>query len=248
MHFNLSEPNLYNLILQDKARCACLIESRVLLYREVKQAIEDRFTVRTEIDVNWLSENLIDDLAIHPFIIAVENLRLQTNTAHEEYEGIGFAIDRGKPLAFDRVWTIRSEDKPTPLRAIFDLVATDDLEYGQFSVNADFRESFVTIHVDRDTLRQFHKIRAEEGRTIPSVYMGAVMEVLSEMRQATEEELKDCKWAIAIQRSLQEKGLALQGDDLNSSLFLLAQKLLDNPFNLLIPEDPDRNEDDEDAE
>lgn len=124
--FELSEPNLFALIRENKARFALLIRSPQTHYRKLLQSAEP------EIKKSFPAGTLCGRVEFAPFLVCIEQLRMfQVDGWHSDFAGRVFDIDPGAVLAEDlpKDYWIDTADE-APLGSIFGHKTRPDLSDG----------------------------------------------------------------------------------------------------------------------
>ncbi len=240
LRYNLEEPLLKEFIQQGTASCACLVECRPALFRHVELATnEEPYEIKLEIEL----ESLVNQVEIHPFIIATKNLEINEKQVHEEYKGEVFKIQPWQPLAFDQIWKFEIDPQAAPLRSIFSFEPVDDgqMEYGQFEVSTDPSKDTIGIRLTQETFNDFRSVR-EKHDWRQSVFLSALIQVMVDMSSIDEEILAACHWARRVRETLNQLGI-----NQTNSLWLISQMLLDNPYQSMLSEQyADENEEEYD--
>ena len=232
--FDVGEPSIRQQIIAGTARCVAMLYCRETLHREMLNGSKGESTLEAVVE----SQLLVNDVEVNPAIIALDHINHPTHTAHREYGGDAVPIGRWQPLATDQTWRFQVNATQRPTKSIFNLAADDDLSHGLFDVEVDPGQRYLTIKANKQTLAQFKSIRENERLTVPSVYMNALCEALSQLKQTGLDSVESTGggWVDCIRNNLEEHSIRLGGPDQDGShtIFHAAQLLLDKPFSELI--------------
>ena len=245
VNFSVSEPSIRKQIDDGNARCVAMLYCRDTLHRETLRADKRQFALRKEVP----SRYLVNDVEIHPAVVAVNGINHPTKTAHPEYGGAAVAVDKFQPLATAQTWRFSVNADKRAAKGIFNLAVDDDIRPDMFDVEIDSAARYITIKADTDTLKQFMNIRRNELLTLPSVYMNALVEALSYIKVNNLEsggDVHSAGWVNCILSNLQDDSISV-GNAENAgshSLMYAAQMLLSKPFGDMIRFELDRIDDD----
>ena len=242
VNFSVSEPSIRKQIDDGNARCVAMLYCRDTLHRETLRADKRQFALRKEVP----SRYLVNDVEIHPAVVAVNGINHPTKTAHPEYGGAAVQVDKFQPLATAQTWRFSVNADKRAAKGIFNLAVDDDIRPDMFDVEIDSAARYITIKADTDTLKQFMNIRRNELLTLPSVYMNALVEALSHIKVNNLEsgggDVHSAGWVNCILSNL-SSNLRKNGDGISvgnadnagsHSLMYAAQMLLDKPFGDMI--------------
>ena len=119
-----------------------------------------------------------------------------------------------------------------PITSVIELVASDKTEPGQFAV--DTSEDRVQILMHPHDRSRFEAMRssAQQKSVVMFVYFPAIVEVLQQMQNVAKDGGDDSekRWYRAIEYRLNEMNQTVE----SMEPFIVAQKILLNPFNLLL--------------
>lgn len=240
--FGVGEPSIRNQIVAGNARCVAMLYCRDTLHRETLRAGNGRFELQKEIP----SRYLVNDVEIHPAVVAVNGINHPTKTAHPEYGGAAFQVGKFQPLATAQTWRFSVNADQRAAKGIFNLAVDDDMPPDMFDIEMDPAERYITIKADTETRAQFMNIRRNELLTLPSVYMNALVEALSYIKYTEDvDDVNSVGWVNCIRDNLNKHNIRLGGDDDSGhSLMYAAQMLLSKPFGDMIRFELDRIDDD----
>lgn len=140
-----------------------------------------------------------------PSVITVADINLLTDTAHPEYRNNPIQITGFKPLALDERWRVPLASAPSMLDTLFTLNSREDVQVGEFRIDADAAEPYIKISMHDETRRQFQLLRDVPQQALATVYTAALVEVLAKFEAS--EEAVDQGWHRAIRRKLDEMGI-----------------------------------------
>ena len=235
--FDVGEPSIRNQIAAGNARCVAMLYCRDTLHRETLRAGKGRFELQKEIP----SRYLVNDVEIHPAVVAVNGINHPTKTAHPEYGGGAVQVGKFQPLATAQTWRFSVNADQRAAKGIFNLAPDDTMRPDVFDVEINSAARYITIKADPDTLKQFMNIRRNELLTLPSVYMNALVEALAYIKINNLEsggggDVHSAGWVNCILSNLQDDSISV-GDVDNAgshSLMYAAQMLLAKPFGDMI--------------
>ena len=161
-------------------------------------------------------------------IWTVENVEnWNTSNIHEEFGTGPFNIPKGSILALGEEPCINvGRDKLAPMESIFSLATDVEKNDGEIGLKLDADE--ITIIVSQNThqtINAFRGVSVGKAIVLNSVYLPAVMEVLSNLAGATHV-YEDRRWYRLFSAKCDHFGIDME----NPSLFEDAQKLLKVPF------------------
>ena len=241
VRFDLAEPTLSRAVRSNNAKCAAMVYCGSTLYRNRLEALPDEpFVARGRVPVSRL-KNAVE---VHPVVLATRDFALSTDTAHPEYQGLSVAVDRLAPLATDLPWIFDIDSDARPVRSIFRLEEDKSgrLNDGEFDVNVDPGQDYVTILANSDTLVAFNAVRKENDMPLPTVFTGAVLSVLAVVKELGEDaDDENCAWLSCVKAQLRSHNIDIEND----SLFLVAQRLLKSPFRIMLADYSDTDDADE---
>ncbi len=236
--FKIGEPSIRQQITTGDARCIAMLYCRETLHRETLIAPPGELELEEVIP----SQLLVNDVEVNPAIVAFNSVDHPTRTAHREYGGEAIYIGRWQPLATDQTWRFKANAVRRPTKSIFNLSPDNDLPLDLFDVDVDPSQRYLTIRANEQTLEQFKGIRSKEYLTIPSVYMNALCEALSQLKQTGIDNAESISggWVDCIITNLREHGIRLGDPEQQNgshTVFHAAQLLLEKPLGKLIQRD-----------
>lgn len=221
-------------INSSQASCVAMLYCRDTMYRNgITNTQDDNYfklyeTIPLRVLKNWVE--------IHPAIVAKTDIEMfSTQTAHPEYKGLPIRIEKGTPLAVDNTWHFEVNAKKYQTHSFFNLIADNDLRSDEFDVQIDIHRPYVDIIADETTIEAFRSLRSNRNITFPSVFLSALITVLSEFKERNFENEGDVPesvpsegWYRCIYKKLHENGIELGYDDRegNYSIMRAAQLLL----------------------
>ena len=115
-----------------------------------------------------------------------------------------------------------------PLNSVIDLVASPQIDRGQFEVDTNETRIKIKMHPRDKMLFESMRKSSEQKPTAMFVYFAAVAEVLRQMKEGED---SDSKWYRTIESQLAEINQTVTDMD----PFVTAQKLMHHPFGFLLP-------------
>lgn len=231
--FDVAEISILNQIKAGDARCVAMLYCHETLYREMLRAGKGQLAI----NANVPGRMLVNDVAIHPAIVAVNDIAHSTRTAHDEYGGQPAQIGKFQPLATAQTWRFSVNANQRAAKSVFNLVVDKEMTSDIFDVEVDPSKPYINIKADEDTLGQFKNIRKNEILTLPSVYMSALMEALAcikanHLENDDGDDVHGSGWVACIKDNLHKHDINL--DNNSRSLIYAAQMLLSKPFGDMI--------------
>ena len=229
--FDVAEISILNQIKAGDARCVAMLYCHETLHREMLSAGKEPLEINAKVQ----GRMLVNDVEIHPAIVAVNGIAHSTHTAHNEYGGQAVQIDKFQPLATAQTWRFSVNASQRPTKSVFNLVADNEMPPDIFDVEVDPSARYINIKADEDTLGQFKNIRRNETLTLPSVYMNALMEALAFIKAndiENDDDVHSNGWAACVKNNLYKHDINLGND--SHSLMYAAQMLLSKPFGDMI--------------
>ncbi len=245
--FDVSETSILNQIKDGNACCVAMLYCRETLHREMLRADKGQIAINAKVQ----GRMLVNDVELHPAIVAVHDITHSTHTAHAEYGGQDVQIGKFQPLATAPTWRFSVDTNQRATKSVFNLVTGENLSPDIFDVEVDPTDPYINIKANEDTLRRFNAIRREnEILTLPSVFMNALMEALACIdRLEDEDDVHSNGWVVCIKDNLNKHNISLD----SHSLIHAAQILLSKPFGAMIslvanPEDISDDDSEDDIE
>ena len=227
--FEVSEPSIQSQISQGDAVCVAMLYCGPTLYREMLRAGVGSTRVETSISTDFL-HGVVD---VHPSIIAVNGLTYPSATAHQEYNSAPISVAQWNPLATDQQWRFQINPSARPAKGIFNREIDDQLDDGEFDIKCDTTAKYVNITANSATMTKFKELSSDERRTVPTVYISALVSALAEIKEMdSETNTHEDGWVNCIQTHLKRLGIDIGEPDRQGShtLFRAAQLLLSKPF------------------
>ena len=229
--FDVDEISILNQIKAGDARCVAMLYCRETLHREMLRAGKGSLAIESKVQ----GRMLVNDVAIHPAIVAVNDIAHSTRTAHDEYGGQPAQIGKFQPLATAQTWRFSVNANQRAAKSVFNLVVDKEMPPDIFDVEVDPSAPYINIKADEGTLGQFKHIRKHDRLTLPSVYMNALMEALAYIKAndiENEDDVHGSGWVACIKDNLNKYDINLGND--SHSLIYAAQMLLSKPFGDMI--------------
>ena len=217
MEYIIPDSNIRDAVLSSQAICTGMLYCRDTMYR--KPMVEfgtDHFKLSEVIPIRML-RNLVE---VHPAIVAETAIeKFSTATAHPEYGGLPIRVERGRPLAVDAVWYFEVDARQLKTHSMFNLIPDEEgvLKCNEFDIQVDVNERYISIVAEEETLESFRALRNNKNMTFPSVYLSALITVLSYFNEVDSEsrgEIPDFApsggWYRCVHQKLRDAGVTLE--------------------------------------
>ena len=225
--FELLEPSIQDQVEKGEALCVAMLYCGSTLYREMLRAGTGSTVAETSIPTDMLR----GDVEVHPSIVAMNHLDHPSSTTHEEYRAESLPIAQWNPLATDQTWRFQVNPTAHPTKGIFNREIDEDLADGEFDIKCNPAEKYINITANASTTSDFKKL--SERHSLPTVYLGALVEALAEVKEMDgETRVDEDGWVNCIRNNLNRLGIDIGYQDQQGShtLFHAAQMLLNKPF------------------
>ena len=228
--FELSDPGLSRLVLERAAHYVLLIKAPRTHFRH---AIRSPNKTVTE---TFPGGALSGRVEFAPFLICSQSVpSYNSRDWHADFRGLSFDLTPGVVLAEDvpKDYWIDTADE-APLGSIFAHKERPDLPIGRWEY--ELRDDHIwivmsTVDTERYArARDFASDRPEAQYLMNGLYLPALMAVLSEVDQNTQE-YRHTRWFTSLDHRLEEVGCQRLGSiQSNRRRLVDAQKILDSPF------------------
>ena len=237
MTFVVSEKSIQQQVLSGNARCVAMLYCRDTIHREMLSANEGCFEFKKSVSARVL----VNSVELHPSIVAAVGLVSEsTDSVHEEYQGVTTNISKWQPLATDQTWHLHIGAGQRSTVSIFNVALDDDLSDGEFDVNVDPTERYLTVRANGRTKALFQRnLRSNEALAASTIYMNALLEALAWLKYKfihDDHDIHSEGWVTCINNNLKKHGIDLgnEEDPGSHSVFRAAQLLLAKPVGELI--------------
>ena len=227
--FEVAEPTIQEQISEGNAVCVAMLYCGETLYREMLSAGTGSMRAQASIPSDLLHGNV----ELHPSIVAINDLDHPSTTAHEEYGATPVSIAQWNPLATDQKWQIQVNPRARPAKGIFNRESDNNLADGEFDIKCDPTQRYVNLTANAATLTKLKELSPDERRTVPTVYMSALVAALAEVRSMESGPgIHEDGWVNCIQINIKRLGIDIGNHEESGShtLFRAAQLLLNRPF------------------
>ena len=228
VEFQLSDPNLRQLVEQGKARYALLVKASRTHCRELFESSDQ------SIKHSFSAGELSGRVEFTPFLVCTQALhRFKADSWHPEFSGRTFDIVTGAVLAVDEpkeYWIDTAEE--APLGSIFGHRPQADLPDGRWEL--DLAEDHVWIQMSEADDAKFEAARRQannqpDGQYLMNgLYLPALLAVLNEVDQHMDN-YQDYRWFASLDQRLKSVECQPLGTQ-NANRWIDAQKILDSPF------------------
>ena len=227
--FDVAEASIQSQIFQGDAVCVAMLYCGSTLYREMLRAGTGSTRVETSISTDFLHGHV----ELHPSIVAANDLTYPSATAHQEYSSAPVSVAQWNPLATDQQWHFQVNPSARPAKGIFNREVDDELADGEFDVKCDTTAKYVNVMANSATMTKFKELSSDERRTLPTVYISALVSALAEVKEMdSEANIHEDGWVSCIQTNMKRLGIDIGDQEGQGShtLFRAAQLLLSKPF------------------
>ena len=233
--FDLSDPELHELVRKEKAEYALLVVSPHTRLRKELRSGQDTLKETFE------DGELGGEVELRPFLLATADIPgFQAEHWNDDYAGQVFDIKKGAVLAADtpyRSW-VDVEDEG-PIGSIFQLAVDEELEEGEWGVGLDSDRIQVLVTKSDskllETVRAQAKTASDWSYLMNGLYLPALVYALAEAgRSDAQQVYGERRWYSSLQARLEQ----IEAPSLESSngadRARDAQRLLDLPFSKLL--------------
>lgn len=233
--FDLSDPDLLELVREEKAEYALLVVSPHTRLRKELRSGSDTLNETFE------DGELGGEVELRPFLLATADIAgFQAEHWNRDYAGRRFNIRKGAVLAADtpyRSW-VDMEDEG-PIGSIFQLAVDEELDEGTWTV--DLASDRIQVLVTKSDLRLLETVRARAKTAsdwaylMNGLYLPALVYALTEADRGDAEEVYGRRrWYSSLQARLEEIEAPPLGSSETADRARGAQRLLDLPFSRLL--------------
>jgi len=233
--FDLSDPDLLELVRKEKAEYALLVVSPHTRLRKELRSGSDTLKETFE------DGELGGEVELRPFLLATAEIPgFQAEHWNRDYAGRRFNIRTGAVLAADtpyRSW-VDMEDEG-PIGSMFQLAVDEELDEGTWTV--DLASDRIQVLVTKSDLRLLETVRAQAKTAsdwaylMNGLYLPALVYALTEADRGDAEEVYGRRrWYSSLQVRLEEIEAQPLGSSETADRARGAQRLLDLPFSKLL--------------
>ncbi len=228
VRFTINEEAITKLLEEDKAIYSLEIYCPITFVRRI-------FGTNSNSGEFVLNKgDLYGQVEVNAFVICKECVKnYSSKNFHEEFkEGASFDLFPGDVLAAtDTEIYYWDTELVAPLATVFDIVANENITRGMYAVDTSGDKVKIQMHQqDKNRLEKMRQ--ASDKRPLAMfVYFPVVVEVLRQMKEDENDSSKNTKWYRAIEYKIGGLGKNLE----SSEPFNLAQELLRNPLEYILP-------------
>ena len=226
--FELSDPDLLELVKRKLARYVLLVRATKTRFRELLESAE------SHIEKNFSGGELSGRVEILPLLVCTQRLEgFGADGWHEDFSGRIFDIETGSVLAEDvpKEYWIDTMDE-APIGSIFEHIEDRNLEDGIWQCRLDGdRVQIAMSALDSQRYagaREMANGRPEGQYLMNGLYLPALVYVLN-LADHQKDEYSGYRWFASLDRRLEEVGCQSLGSGSPDRLSD-AQKLLESPF------------------
>lgn len=230
---SLSDDALLSAIRYKRAEYVLLVRCSKTFYRQAFRSSKARYSF--DIDRG----RLLGKTEATLFLICKKHMsKFRSDAWHDDYDGIDFDFRPGMVLAADEPREFWIEPPNVPCASIFKLVATRDIEDGQWRCDPESQR--VALQLSESDYAKFNKLRSIPHNPLAvasimnGVYLPAVAWALNTGDNDEDGVFQNYRWFRSLDNRLAEIGCRALGQGTSEERFLDAQKLLDNPFATLL--------------
>ena len=230
--FNLSDPDLKQLVSEDQAAYVLLVKASQTRFRRRLLSASTNFAERID------AGSIAGRTEILPFLIATEDLvEFRAAGWNKAYGDRQFDIEAGSVLAQDeqRDYWIDLADE-APIGSIFATGSSKDLENGFWRCELDEDRIVIRMSVPDHERYEAAANRLEGSEEaeylMNGLYLPVLIHVLHQVDRAVDE-YSNLRWFGSLEARLLKLGLKPLGAD-SHDRSLDAQKLLEQPFDRLL--------------
>ena len=226
--FDLSDPDLLQLVQEGAAKYVILAKSPKTHFRRSFESTQPRITA------TFIGE-LSDRVEFSSFLICVQDRPgFRASGWHEDFEGLSFDVRPGFVLAEDKpkeYWIDTADE--SPIGAAFECVEASDAPKGRWVCNLEAHR--VQIRMSKNDYRRFTASRSLSNNTpdgqyfMNGVYLPALIGVLKEADQ-NPDAYSEYRWFASLDNRLDDVGCSPIGSATGVDRAEDAQKVLDSPF------------------
>ncbi|MCD9505482.1 hypothetical protein [Photobacterium phosphoreum] len=223
----LDEPHIANLVNDKLAKIGVFITCEDTSCKHFFE-LEN---VATQQGLDFSPRNFKGAVSLRAIVFSTKTIcDYEPSNLHQELADIKWMIEKGELLAFSPEKRFHASNaKLRPTETIFMFTERDDIEEGIVRINLE--EEKIAIEVNRKSLDRINEMRATitgKQLMLNSVYLPAVMEVLSQLSQDTGQYENKAWYSV-----FHDKCTYLGIDITASSPLEDAQKILQQPLSLL---------------
>ncbi|MAH04253.1 MAG: hypothetical protein CL561_01705 [Alphaproteobacteria bacterium] len=223
--FDLSIPQLKELIKTNYAQYSMVFECRDTYYRKAILCSEDEFEVEFE------EGELRGEVQAKPYIIAIKDIKeYECSFINPEFGLKKFSFDEGSVLAVDRPYCVYiDKDVFKPLSSVFTLISEENVKGYEWQIR--LQDDYVHIVVSKDlksTIDLARNTKKNKAVLINSIYFAAVVQCLSSLKNMPGE-YDSFRWAEVVKEKCFNLGLDLEKEH----EYQIAQKLMKMPFSMI---------------
>lgn len=222
--FVTSSNELIDQVKIGNAIYVAILSCRDTYFRSVLTSTESKF--KKSFDAG----NLRGAVLVDNYIIAIKNIpEFKSPDINPEFGKEAFSFSPGDVLAQDETQLFYFErDLFKPMSSVVDLVQNEFLVDGEWQVGLD--DNHIQIEVSprmKESIDNARNDKAKRVVLLNSIYFSAITYAL-EMLKKDEDAYRNQRWADIIKKKLHNLGW-----DLSHDAYILAQRLMKHPLNIL---------------
>ncbi|UYN99125.1 MAG: hypothetical protein KIT02_14515 [Devosia sp.] len=223
--FVVSVPQIVELITAGNAEYAVVFACRDTYFRQAIRSQVSHFTH------NFPSGSLRGEVLIYPYVLATSPIEgFVCNWINPEFGEGPFNFDKGAALAVDQPQSVYIDrDSFKPISSVFNLVKNDNLQYGEWRVEAGQEKVLISVHPAlKERLDLARNDNKNKAILLNSIYFGAVMQCIAYLKRG-DGAYDEFRWANIFRIRCEELAIDLSKHD----EFYIAQQLMKSPFRVI---------------
>lgn len=223
--FVVSVPEITQLIAAGTAEYAIVFACRDTYFRKAVRSQQANFTH------NFQSGSLRGEVLIYPYVLASTKIaNFSCAWINKEFGDGPFTFDKGAALAVDLPQSVYIDrDSFKPISSVFNLVKNDNLQYGEWRVEAGQDKVLIAVNPAlKERLDLARNDNKNKAILLNSIYFGAVMQCIAYLKR-NDGSYDDLRWANIFRVRCEELAIDLTKHDES----YVAQQLMKSPFRVI---------------
>lgn len=223
--FLVSVPELIEEVKSGRARFVVIFACRDTYFRLTHETDQECSTVA------FPTGTLCGEVRISPYVVATRDIEeYKCRWINPEFGNGPFRYELGSVLAVDEPQQVFIDrDMFQPLVSIFVLVKDDSVAESEWKIKATDEKIQILLNGStKEKIDIARNVRSNQAVLMNSIYFCAVVYCLALIKNGREE-VENARWADILIQRCQNAGIDIEGND----EYLVAQKLMKNPFGLI---------------
>ena len=227
LDFQVAETSIENEVRSGDSICCAHIYCGSTRYSEMVVANDGEFSVERLVSL----KNIRGLVEIRPLVLTMNQIEVNTETAHPDYGGARIQVDRYRQRAVCEPYHFRV-GYIGAVESVFRIEKSDDLDLdrGEFEYDADPSEKYIRIKMTHETYQDFQEVRRHEHFARMTVYLNALTDALGRLPEESDDDELAEGWAATIREHLKKSNLDVP---YKHSCGFAAQRLLGSPLERL---------------